>query len=140
MRRVPTVSLTGTLAELLAVVVAAVVALGPSAGGAGLAGHEIEFTVRSKDARQACVSYYETTKKKGPARHFDRVTNTLVDLPYTKTVGATARAKHWTIAAWATDDCAATDSPKGTVRCSIEVDGKRTAKSSATDAIAFCHV
>jgi hypothetical protein len=106
--------------------------------GAGLEGTELRFTVRSDDSDSACVSYYETTKKRGPAKHFERVTNQVVDLPFTKTVGTTAKAKHWAIAAWATDECATTTDPDGTVRCAIKVDGKRKARESATDAIAFC--
>jgi hypothetical protein len=108
--------------------------------GAGLEGSELKFTVRSKGSDSACVSYYETTKRRGPSKHFDRVSNELVDLPFRTTVGTTAKAKHWTIAAWATDDCASTADPDGTVRCSIKVDGKRKARASATDSIAFCFV
>jgi hypothetical protein len=104
----------------------------------GLESTEVRFTVRSSDSDTACVSYYETTKKRGPAKHFDRVSNHLEQLPYTMTVGASRRSKHWAIAAWATDDCASTADPDGTVRCSISIDGKRKARSSATDAIAFC--
>ena len=128
MRRMITALLT---AGLLAVMTA-------TPAGAGLEGTEIRFTVRSKDSDTACVSYYETTKKRGPAKHFERVTNQVVDLPFTTTVGTTAKAKHWAIATWATDDCATTQDPDGTVRCAIKVDGKRKARESATDAIAFC--
>jgi hypothetical protein len=108
--------------------------------GAGLADHELRFTVRSKAADTACVSYYETTKRRGPATHFERVTNKLVDLPFTTTLGTTDKAKHWALAAWATTDCATTTDPDGTVRCAITVDGKRKVRESATDSIAFCFV
>ncbi len=114
--------------------------VGDGRAGFGLGGRELRFKVRSKDADTACVSYYETTKKRGPSKHFDRVTNTLVDLPFSTTVGTTAKAKHWTIAAWATDDCASTADPDGTVRCSIAVDGKRKDRAKSVDAIAFCSV
>jgi hypothetical protein len=143
MRRIVSVVLAGTIAVLA---LATPVAAGDGDGrggetsGLGLQGHELEFTVKSKDADQACVSYYETTKKKGPAKHFERVQNKLVELPFTTTVGATAKAKHWAIAAWATNDCAATTDPDGAVQCSVKVDGDRKAKKSATDAIAFCFV
>ena len=139
MRRTITAALAGTFAVLA---LASPVAAGGDDGknDVGLQGHELEFTVKSKDADQACVSYYETTKMKGPAKYFDRVQNTLVDLPFTTTVGATAKAKHWALAAWGTSDCAATSDPVGTVRCSIKVDGERKAKKSANDAIAFCFV
>ncbi len=123
-------------AAVLAVGFVALAAATPA--GAGLEGREIEFRVRSKDSDTACVSYYETKGKRGPAKHFDRVTQDIVDLPFSTTVGATAKARHWAIAAWATDDCASTDDPVGTVRCAIVVDGKRQARSSANDAIAFC--
>ena len=117
----------------------AAVALATAApAGAGLEGVEIDFTVRSKDSGTACVSYYETTKKRGPAKHFERVANQVVDLPFSTTVGAKAKAKHWAVAAWATDDCASTADPDGTVRCAIRVDGKRKARAKGVDAIAFC--
>ncbi len=139
MRRIVTAVLAGTFAVLA---LASPVAAGDGSGSddVGLQGHELEFTVKSKGSDQACVSYYETTKKRGPAKYFERVQNKLVDLPFTTTVGATSKAKHWALAAWATSDCAATDDPDGTVRCSVKVDGKQQAKTSATDAIAFCFV
>ena len=124
------------ITALLAAGVLVMVTVAPA--GAGLEGTELRFTVRSSDSDTACVSYYETTKKRGPAKHFERVTNELVDLPFTTTVGTTATAQHWALAAWATDDCAATKDPDGAVRCAIKVDGKRKARASATDAIAFC--
>lgn len=132
----------GTLTGLVVAAVASAAALlGPvGPAGAGLEGHEIEFRVTSKASPTACVSYYETTKKRGPAKHFDRVTNELVELPFTTTVGTTSKATHWAIAAWATDDCASTADPDGTVRCTVKVDGKRKARESASDAIAFCFV
>jgi hypothetical protein len=140
MRTFVTAVLGGTFALL---VLASPVAAGDGGAGnddVGLQGRELEFIVKSKDADQACVSYYETTKKKGPAKYFERVQNKLVDLPFTTTVGATATAKHWGLAAWGTSDCAATTDAVGTVRCSITIDGERKARKAATDAIAFCWV
>jgi hypothetical protein len=139
-KTIPGLVLAATIALMASVVGASAGAAGGSGGGGGggLEGLEVEFKVTSKAAPTACVSYYETTKKGGPAKHFDRVSNELVDLPFTTTVGTTSKAKHWAIAAWATDDCASTADPDGTVRCRIRIDGKRKARASGSDAIAFC--
>ncbi|MEX2256394.1 MAG: hypothetical protein WEC34_13215 [Acidimicrobiia bacterium] len=129
-----------------AAVVVAALALPAGAGGedgstgAGLDGHELTFSFTSKDATTACVSYYETTKKDGPAKHFDRVTTELVQLPWSMKLGTGSKLGHWRVTGWATDDCVTIKQPDGTVRCAIKVDGKRKVRAKGTDQVIFCDV
>jgi hypothetical protein len=139
-------TLRGALAALTVVTVflalAGVAAGGDGDGtkGGGLDGHTVEFRVTSKDSPTACVSFYETTGKNGPAKYFDRVTTQLVDLPWEDQVGTGSKVGHWMLATWATDDCASTADVVGAVRCTIKVDGKRKTRVKGTDHALFCPI
>jgi len=112
-----------------------------SSAGAGLEGHTVQFEVRSSNADTACVSWYETDGKEGPAKDVSQIDEyQLEDLPWKIATQTGTKVRHWGMAAWATDDCASTDDPKGTVTCRIRVDGKVKDKARATDSIAFCFI
>ena len=106
---------------------------------AGLSGHTITFRVTSPNADQACVSYYETTAKGGPALD-PPGTITLTTLPFKASVGVGSKVRHWHITAYAAEDCAATDPPKGIVKCQLRVDGKLKAKAKGKNRLVFCYV
>lgn len=105
----------------------------------GIDGHTITFRVTSPDVDQACVSYYETTKKGGPALH-PPVTIDPTSVPFKAKVGVGSKVRHWHITAYAATDCEATDAPKGTVKCELRVDGKVKAKATGKDKLVFCYV
>ena len=139
------VRLRGSVATVVAVAVAVALALlvvtgGPAGAGNGLEGHHVTFRVASKDSDTACVSYYETTKKNGPSKHFEQVRTELVDLPCTGKVGTGTKVRHWLVTAWATTDCTSRANPDGTVRCTISVDGTRKARAKGTDQLIFCTI
>lgn len=110
-----------------------------SAAPTGIDGHTITFRVTSPDVDQACVSYYETTKKGGPALH-PPVTIDPTSVPFKAKVGVGSKVRHWHITAYAAQDCEATDPPKGTVKCELRVDGKVKAKATGKDKLVFCYV
>ena len=105
---------------------------------AGLSGHKVRFEATSPDADTVCVNYYETRKDGSAKNVADIGTNELEAVPWKVTVPTGTKVGRWGMAAWATDDCASTDDPKGTVTCRIRVDGRVKARETATDQIAFC--
>jgi hypothetical protein len=121
--------------------VALTVGLSPTANAelpGGLSGHKVTFRVTSPDVDQACVSYYETTERGGPALEVP-VAITLEDLPFKATVGTGTKLRHWHITAYASDDCEANEPPDGTVKCRLRVDGKVKVKKTGTDQLVFCY-
>jgi hypothetical protein len=131
------------LPKVLVIAAAAVLAAaalgGTGVAGAGIEGHKITFRVTSPDVDHACVSYYETTEKGGPALN-PPVAITGVDLPFKVTVGTGSKRGHWHITAYAAQDCESTDDPDGTVKCQLRVDGKVKAKATGEDQLVFCYV
>ena len=105
----------------------------------GLDGHTVTFRITSPDVDHACVSYYETTERGGPALD-PPVDITLEELPFKATVGTGSKVRHWHITAYAADDCAATEPPDGTVKCQLRVDGKVKAKKTGKDQLVFCYI
>ncbi len=122
-----------------AVAIAAAALTGGGVAGAGIEGHTITFRVTSPDVDHACVSYYETTEKGGPAKN-PPVAIKGVDLPFKVSVGTGSKRGHWHITAYAAKDCESTDDPDGTVKCQLRVDGKVKATHKGTDQLVFCYV
>lgn len=125
-------------ALLLATAVPAAAGGLDAAAPRGIDGHTITFRVTSPDVDQACVAYYETTKKGGPALH-PPVTISPTSLPFTAKVAVGSKVRHWHITAYAAKDCEATDPPKGTVKCQLRIDGKLKDKSTGKDKLIFCY-
>src|SRR5436190_2561479 len=99
--------------------------------------HEVTFKVTSPDSPTVCVSWYETTSKQGPAKDFEKSNViTLENAPWTASTTTPKKVGHWRVAAWAASDCQSTQDPSGTVRCTVQVDGRTKARIK-TKQIAF---